>query len=98
MFRTKSFDKLLSDKLKNPKVARGYIIEAISGDDPQSLVDALLDLIETMGHKEFSELVDMNASAITRMVKNGDMPKIEMINRFLAPFGLKTKLDVEEVA
>ncbi len=98
MYRTKSFDKLLSKQLQNSEVARGYIIESMSGDEPLTLVEALLDLMDTMGHKEYAKLVKMQPSAIARIVAKGDIPKIETLNRLLAPFQLRAKLDVEKVA
>ncbi len=98
MKRTKSFDKMLSKKLHNPKFAREYIMASMEGEEAQTLIEAMIEVINVMGHKEFAELVGIERAAISRISKNGDIPKIETLNNLLAPFRLRAKLDVEEVA
>ena len=96
--RNKSFDELLSKQLRNPEFARGYIFEAMRGEDALTIEEVLFEMIQIIGIKEYAELVGMQASNVTRMLSSGEIPKIETINRLLAPFGLKAKIDVEEVA
>lgn len=96
--RNKSFDELVSKQMRNPEYARGYIYESMHGEEAQSIEEVIFEMIQIIGIKEYAELVGMQASNVTRMLSSGEIPKIETINRLLAPFGLKAKIDVEEVA
>ena len=98
MYRNKSFNELLSKELKDPEVAKEYLLASIEGEDGLSLTDALFNLILAMGTKEFSELVDMKSQNISRLVTSGAIPKVETYNRMLAPFNLQVKINVEKVA
>lgn len=98
MYRSKSFDEMLSKELQNPTIGREYIISAMEGKEGKSLVEALFEVITIMGTKEFAELVGMQQQNISRLLTSGDIPKIDTINKLLAPFGLRARLDVEEVA
>ncbi len=98
MRRTKSFDEMLSKRLQNVDYAREYIIASMEGDEPQTLVESLIEVMDIIGHKEFAKMVDMQQPAITRIVSTGDIPKFSTLNKLLAPFKLKARLDVEEVA
>lgn len=73
----------------------------ISGDDgvePLPLFDALKIAIGRMGVTEFAELVRMERSSVSRILSQSTIPKVETLDRFLKPFGLRVKLDVIEVA
>ena len=98
MNRTKSYDKIMSEKMQNPEFAKEYILASMEGDEPQTLIEALFEVISIIGIKEYSELVGLHESSISRAISVGDIPKIETLNKFLAPFNLKARLDVEEVA
>ena len=64
MNRTSSYDEMLSKRLQNPEYAREYIVASMEGEEGQTLISALLSMIEVMGIKEYSELVNMPKSAI----------------------------------
>lgn len=98
MYRTKSFNELLSKELQDPVIGREYIVSAMEGDDGLTLVEALFEVISIMGTKEYSELVGMKQQNVSRLISSGTIPKLETVNQLLAPFKLKARLDVEEVA
>ena len=88
MNRTKKFNSVLSEKLKNPKFAAHYLEALMEGKDGLSLEDALKIMIEQMGIKEFAELVDKPSSNIDNFIKGKRHPKKETLDDYLKPFGL----------
>ena len=98
MYRTESFDKLLSEKLKNPEFASEFLLSSMEEEDGLSLVDALKRVICIMGIKEYSEMSGIHRNSVSRMIAQDDIPKIETLDRYLFPFNLRAKVEVEEVA
>ncbi|MCB9086690.1 MAG: type II toxin-antitoxin system RelE/ParE family toxin [Bdellovibrionaceae bacterium] len=101
MYRNKDFDEYVSQEMRDPLYRREYLISMISGDDgvePLPLFDALKIAIGRMGVTEFAELVRMERSSVSRILSQSTIPKVETLDRFLKPFGLRVKLDVIEVA
>ena len=98
MYRTESFDKLLSEQLQNPDFAREFLLSSMEGDDGLDLVNALKQTINCMGIKEYSEISGIHRNSISRMLSQEDIPKIETLNRYLSPFNLRARFDVEKVA
>ena len=94
MNRTKKFDSVLSQKLKNPKFAAHYLMALIEGKDGIPLEEALKLMIEQMGIKEFSELVGKPSSNIVDFIKGKRHPKRETLDDYLKPFGLHTVFTV----
>ena len=101
MYRTKDFDKHLSKQLQNPSYRKGYLLSLIkddNGEEGLSLFDSLKHVISKMGVTDFANLTDMERSSISRLLSQDSPPKLETLNRLLIPFGLKVKIDLEEVA
>ena len=98
MYRTDSFDKLLSGKLQDPAFATEFLLSSMEGEDGLSLVDALKRVICCMGIKEYSKISGIHRSSISRMIAQNEIPKIETLDRYLQPFNLKARVEVEEVA
>ena len=99
--RTKDFDEYLSQQLQDCDYRREYLLElirAVDGEEGLSLLEALKDIINTMGVTEFSKLVGMKRSAISRLLSQEKLPKVDTLDKLLAPFGLRAKINVEEVA
>jgi len=90
MNRTKNFNVVLSEKLKNPKFAAQYLENLMEGKDGLPLEDALKITIEQMGIKEFAELVNKPSSNIDNFIKGKRNPKKETLDDYLKPFGLHT--------
>lgn len=100
MNRSKSYDEVISQRLQDPEYTKGFILTCMEGDDEDAmtLVESVLEVISRMGTKEFAKLVDAHESSISRILSNGDIPKIETLNKLLKPFKLRTRLEVEDVA
>ena len=98
MYRTESFDELLSEQLKNPEFAREFLLSSMEGEDGLNLIDALKRTIGYMGVKEYSEVSGIHRNSVSRMLSQDDIPKIETLNKYLSPIGLRAKFEVEEVA
>ena len=98
MYRAESFDELLSEQLQNPDFAREFLLSSMEGNDGFDLVGALKRTISCMGIKEYSKLSGIHRNSVSRMLSHGDIPKVDTLNRYLSPFNLRVKFDVEEVA
>ncbi|TVQ80105.1 MAG: XRE family transcriptional regulator [Bradymonadales bacterium] len=98
MRRHKSYDEQLADELKDKSFAREYFLGLIEGEDGLDIEDALIHTIRRMGVKEFSEVSGIHEKSISRMINGRVSPTRETLDQYLAPFGLKTKVILEEVA
>ena len=98
MYRHGSYDELLSKKLKNPEFAKGFLQSLTEDDDGFSLLDALKHTIRRMGITEFSQVSGIPEKSISRMLNSESIPKLETLDKYCAPFGLKVSLTLENVA
>jgi DNA-binding phage protein len=98
MFRGKSYDEELSERLQDPKYARGFLLALMEGSDGMSLEEALHTTIERMGIKEFSKMSKIASPNVVRMLKGRVPPTLYMLDRFLKPFGLRTRVLAEKAA
>ncbi|MCY4523592.1 MAG: hypothetical protein OXB84_02510 [Halobacteriovoraceae bacterium] len=98
MYRHGSYDEKLSKKLKNQKFAKIFLLTLMEGDEGLSLLEALKHSIKRMGIKEFSGISKIPEKSISRMLGSKKLPKIETLNKYCTPFGLKVYLDLEDVA
>ncbi len=98
MYRKGSYDQLLAQKLSDRDFAREFLLGLIEGKEGFSLIKALKHTIWRMGVKEFSQRSKIPEKSISRMLGQKEIPKIKTLNSYLAPFGLKVKIDLEKVA
>lgn len=98
MYRNKSFDEDLAERLRNPRFARGFLLAMLEGDGGLDLETALRYTITRMGIKEFSQLSGLAPSNIVRFVKGRSHPKPATLNAMLKPFRLRTKIVLEKAA
>ena len=94
-YRTESFDEFLSEQLQEPGMAKEFLLSSLEGEDNFTLVSAIIRTIGCMGVKEFSEMSGIHRNAVSRMMAQNDIPKIETLNKYLAAFDLKAKIIVE---
>ena len=92
MKRSKSYDEILSQKLRHSKFAQSYIVALMEGDDGLSVEDALKHTISRMGIKEFVQLAKVPQPNVSEFLKGKRKLKPETLNEYLKPFKLKTKL------
>ena len=98
MFRDSSYDKKLAKELENLEFAREFLLGLMEGGEGLDLAKALKHTIKRMGIKEFSQLSKIPEKSVSRMLGQKEIPKIKTLNAYLAPFGLKIKINLEEVA
>src|SRR6266446_3533249 len=96
MYRSKSYDEELSERLQNRKYASGFLLTLMKGEDGLDLEEALKVTIERMGIKEFSNLSKIAAPNVVRMIKGRVQPTIATLDRYLAPFGLQVRVILEK--
>ena len=94
-YRTESFDEFLSEQLQEPGMASEFLLASLEGEDGLTLIQAIIRTIGCMGIKEFSEMSGIHRNAVSRMMAQNDIPKIETLNKYLAAFDLKAKIVVE---
>ena len=98
MYGHGSYDELLAKKLKNPEFSKGFLQSLMQDGDGFSLLDALKHTIRRMGIKEFSQISGIPEKSISRMLNSESTPKLETLEKYCAPFGLKVSLVLENAA
>lgn len=98
MYRHGSYDEMLAKELKNMEFAKGFLRSLMEGDDGLSLPEALKYTIRRMGIKEFSHVSNIPEKSISRMINSSSTPKLETLDKYCAPFGLKVGLILKEAA
>ncbi|MGE4105639.1 MAG: helix-turn-helix domain-containing protein [Bacteriovoracia bacterium] len=99
MNRNETYEQQLSQRLlKSPKQTKHFLFALMEGDDGMSLEAALKHTIYRMGVKEFAKLAKVHAPHVTAFLRGKRTPKPETLNTYLAPFGLRIRYELEEVA
>lgn len=98
MRRNKSYDEILSKKLKNTRFAKSFILGLIEDDEGITVEDALKHTIRKLGTKEFAELSGIPSSNTTDFLTGKRKPKPETLDQYLKPFNLKIKITLDEAA
>lgn len=98
MNRDSSYDKKLANELQNREFAKDFLIGLMEGEEGLSPIEALKHTIRRMGIKEFAEFSGIPEKSISRMLHSDLTPKVDTLDEYLAPFGLRTKITLEDVA
>lgn len=98
MYRSDSFDKKLSQKLKIKKFAQAYLLELIEGDGGLKIEDALKITIQRMGVTDFANLIGLPKSNVAEFLSGKRRLKMESLDKYLKPFSLRTELILKKVA
>lgn len=99
MYRSDSYDRKLSEKLKDPEFAQAYLLALVEDDDePMTIEDALRQIIGKMGTTDFATLVEEDKANVDKFLKGQRVLKEESLNNYLRPFGLRLKKALEKVA
>ena len=93
MAKSKSFDEVVAKQMQDPEFAKQTLLTSIEEFD-ESVEEALKYSIELMGIKEFSELSGVRLQNVSDFVKGRKNLKQETLDKYLAPFGLKSKIVV----
>lgn len=94
--RNKNFDETVAKKMQNFEFSQSFIL-ALINDHELPIQDALIESIEAIGLSEFAEKCGYSIQYVSDFVNRRKDYKVEVIDKFLQPFGLKIKLDVEKV-
>lgn len=99
MKRSNSYDEKLSQKLKNRRFAQEYLLTLVDPDDEDALEieDALRLAISKMGTTDFARLVDEDKANVDKFLKGSRVLKEETLNRYLRPFGLRVRKELEKI-
>jgi len=98
MYRKGSYDeRLAKDLLSSVDARRGYIL-ADSEEDDFNVIENLKEAINYMGVKDFAELAQLPTTSVSRFINGDEIPKFSTLEKFFAPFGVRPKLDIEQVA
>ena len=99
MYRSDSYDKKLSQKLRDLEFAQEYILSLVEDkDESMSVESALHFVIQRMGTTDFANLVDEDKGNVDKFLKGKRVLKEDTLNRYLEPFGLRIKKTLEKVA
>ena len=98
MFRHGSYKTHLAHKLQDSEFAREFLLSLMEADDGLPLLEALKHTIRCMGVKEFASFSGIPVKSISRMLNNDNIPRLETLNRYCAPFGLRVCLTLRDVA
>jgi hypothetical protein len=99
MRRSNSYDEQLSQKLKKPRFAQEYLLALVGPDDEDALgiEDALRLAISKMGTTDFAKLVAEDKANVDKFLKGNRVLKEETLNRYLLPFGLRVRKELEKI-
>ena len=96
MYRSGSYDHMLSGKMKNRRFAQGYLLTLIEAGF--SAEDALKLAIARMGVKEFSEIAHVPRPNVQEFLKGKRKLKPETMDTYLKPFALKTRITLDKAS
>jgi len=85
--RTADWSEGLAQDLRNPEIAREFILAAIADGLP--LQKVLAKAVRAYGLKEFAAKAKMPASNLHRTINPAHNPTLSSLNRVLKPFGLE---------
>jgi len=95
--RNKNFNEMLAKEMQDFEFAQGYLLDLLNEHD-LPLQDAVIESIEAMGLSAYAARSGLSIQYVSDFVNKRRDYKVEVIDKFLRPFGLKVKLDVEKVA
>lgn len=96
MYRSDSYDEMISKKMQNPIFAKEYLLSLVNDEDePMEIEEALSFAISRMGVTEFSKMINESKSNVGNFLNGTRKLKEETLNKYLAPFGLRIKKILE---
>jgi DNA-binding phage protein len=98
MYRKGSFDEMLAKDLLKSKEARKSFLLADVEEEDFNAVESLKTAINSMGIKDFANLAELPTASVSRFINGDEIPKFSTLEKFFAPFGVKPKLEIEQVA
>lgn len=96
MPRSKSYNKMIAKKMRDPEFARGVVLYSLEFGD--SIEEALRLAINSMGIKEFSDQSGIPLQSVSSFVCNRRKFGYKTLTRCLTVFGLKFTVTKNEVA
>jgi len=88
---------MLAKDMEDFEFAQEYLLAQIE-EHEETIQDALIAAIEATGLSVFAKQNSFNMQSVSNFVHKKRECKVATIDKFLKPFGLKVKLDIEKVA
>ena len=95
--RNKNFNEMLAKEMEDFEFAQGFLLVQIE-EHGETIQDALIVAIEAVGLSSFAKNNNFSIQSVSDFVHKKRECKIATIDKFLEPFGLRVKLDIEKVA
>ena len=94
--RSKSYDKKLAEKMRDPELAKAVIIHAVENGD--SIEEALTIAITGVGIREFSDQSGIKMQNVSQFVQGKRAFGYKTLAKCLAVFGLKFAVTEDKAA
>jgi probable addiction module antidote protein len=87
--KTKSYKKILDEKLKDPELAAEYLTASFE-EGPEVFLVALRDVVEVQGGvARAAQLSKLNRESLYRVFTRSGNPRLSSLNSVLSALGLK---------
>ena len=94
--RSKSYDKVIAEKMRDPDLAKAVVIHAVESGD--SIEEALTIAITSMGIKEFADKSGIKMQNVSQFVQGKRAFGYKTLAKCLAVFGLRFAVSEDKVA
>ncbi len=98
MRRYSTYNEDLAKELQNKKFASEFLMGLMEGEDGLPFLVALKHTIQRMGIKEFARKARIHPKSVSRMLSSSSVPRLETLDHYLAPFGLRARVVPEKKA
>ena len=95
--RHKNFDVMVAKSMEDPKYAQCFLLVQIE-EHGETIQDALILAIEATGLATYAKNNGFTIQSVSDFVHKKRECKVATFDKFMKPFGLKIKLEIEKIA
>lgn len=95
--RNKNFDELIAKNMQDYEYSQSYLLVQIE-EHGESVQDALILAIEATGLSTYAKNNGFSIQSVSDFVHKKRECKVATIDKFMKPFGLKIKMEIEKIA
>jgi plasmid maintenance system antidote protein VapI len=88
---------MMAEKFKDLDYARDYLVFLVE-EEELSVEEALIQLAEQMGQKEFAELVKTTKQKVNDLLNGRRKATLQTLQQFLEPLGLVLEIGLKEAS